>query len=420
MKRILLSAYQCAPGAGSVSQIGWEWYSRLARKAHVTLATHVRNREILERARAPLPNTEVLYIDTEWLARPLYGTAKALFPNSEHSVFLISSLDFFAFDRALTRRLQARMKSGESWDVVHVATPVSPSSVTTLCSLGLPVVRGPLNGGLRTPTQFPELMRADSSWLYPLRNITKPFRSAFASQVSGDVVLVANRATRESLTGAERAVARTMTEIAVDPEQYVPAPWPAPPSPDNPLRVLFVGRLIPAKAISLLLDAIKNLQGTHPIELTVIGDGPMRQAWEAQAQQLGGAVRFLGLQGTNEIVCQMHQAHVFCLPSVRESGGAVLLEAMSCARPVIGIAHGGPAEIITNGVGRLVEPESSGAVVQGLQDALVDVFRNPEEWRRRGEHGREAAIGRHSWDAHVSELLQIYEELTAEPVGALR
>ena len=48
--RVLLSAYQCGPGMGSVSQIGWEWYSRLARRTSVTLFTHIRNRPALEAA----------------------------------------------------------------------------------------------------------------------------------------------------------------------------------------------------------------------------------------------------------------------------------------------------------------------------------------------------------------------------------
>jgi len=153
MKRVLLSAYQCAPGAGSVSQIGWEWYSRLAQKMHVTLATHIRNRERLEQAGAPLPNTEIIYIDTEWLAGPLFRVAKLIFPNSEHSVFMLSSLDFFAYDGSLCSEIKTRMRKGESWDVVHVATPVSPSSFSRLPGLGIPVVQGPLNGGLRTPSR---------------------------------------------------------------------------------------------------------------------------------------------------------------------------------------------------------------------------------------------------------------------------
>src|SRR6185503_9918067 len=87
--RVLLAAYQCGPGMGSVSQIGWEWYSRLSRRVAVTLITHIRNREALEAAGAPFNDSEIIYIDTEWFAGPLYRLAKKIFPASEHSVFLV-------------------------------------------------------------------------------------------------------------------------------------------------------------------------------------------------------------------------------------------------------------------------------------------------------------------------------------------
>ena len=52
--RLLLSAYQCGPGMGSVSQIGWHWYSRLAQRLPVTLLTHIRNRAALEAVRVQI------------------------------------------------------------------------------------------------------------------------------------------------------------------------------------------------------------------------------------------------------------------------------------------------------------------------------------------------------------------------------
>ncbi len=421
MKRILLSAYQCAPGAGSVSQIGWEWYSRLSARMHVTLATHVRNRALLEAAGAPLPNTVIIYIDTEWLARPLYGAAKRLFRNSEHSVFLLSSLDYFAYDAALVRTARKRMREGTRWDLVHAVTPVSPSSFTRLPSLGLPVVRGPLNGGLRTPTQFPELMKADSAWLYSLRDLTCPLRALLGRRAAGNVVLTANDATRESLTRGEREVARTMMEIAVDPAQFTATPWPKAPARDNPLRLVFVGRLIPAKALSLLLDAMNELKDEYPVELTVIGDGPMRTEWEQQAQPLGAAVNFAGAQGPAVVSRAIEKSHALCLPSVRESGGAVLLEAMSCGRPVIGVALGGPGGIITPDVGRLVQPVNSRTVIDGLKETLKDIFRNPGDWSQRGRNGRKVAEQVHSWNARIHQFSTICDEIApAHPVGAAR
>ena len=84
--RLLLSAYQCGPGMGSVSQIGWHWYSRLARRLPVTLVTHVRNRDALAAVGVPLPGSEIVYIDTEWFAGPLYRLAARLFRQSQHAV----------------------------------------------------------------------------------------------------------------------------------------------------------------------------------------------------------------------------------------------------------------------------------------------------------------------------------------------
>ena len=85
--RVLLSAYQCAPRGESVSQIGWQWYKNLAQLLPVTLVTHIRNKNSLEMAGAPFLNTEIIYIDTEWFAGPLYRFAIRLFPRSEHAAF---------------------------------------------------------------------------------------------------------------------------------------------------------------------------------------------------------------------------------------------------------------------------------------------------------------------------------------------
>ncbi len=412
--RILLSAYQCAPGQGSVSQIGWEWYSRLAQRAPVTLVTHIRNRKVLEAAGAPLPGTEVIYIDTEWFAGPLYKLANLAFPRSEHSVFLVSSLDYFVYDRQVLKQLKPRRAE---WDVVHVVTPVSPSAFTVLTKLGLPVVRGPLNGGLVTPRNFEEYMKADSAWFYPLREAARPFRTLLGGGTP-DVVFSANAATERGLCAAERKHSRRMPEIAADPNFYQGTEWPSTPGKENPLQVLFVGRLVPAKALPLLFDAVRRVLQTTPVEVTVIGDGPMRAQWEAAAAPLGASVRFLGAQPSAVVAEELKRCHVMCLPSVRESGGAVLLEAMSAARPVLAVNYGGPAELVDETVGRLVPAEGPASVIEGLASALQEIMAEPEAWRARGRNGKLHVQRRHSWDARIEEGLAVYAELVGRPLPA--
>lgn len=410
--RVLLSAYQCAPGQGSVSQIGWEWYSRMARRARVTLVTHVRNRAAIEAAGAPLPGSEVIYIDTEWFAGPLYAAAKRLFPRSEHSVFLLSSLDYYVYDRQVLKQLAPRRAD---WDLVHVVTPVSPAAFTILTRLGLPVVRGPLNGGLRTPPNFGQFMRADSAWLYRLRGLASPFRRLAGAGVP-DVTLTANAATQTALTEAERRKAIHMPEIAVEPSLFEATQWPEAPGPSRPLRVLFVGRLVPFKALPLLFEAARRAQCAGPMEITVVGDGPMKEEWQRSAASLcvsgrGVSVRFLGAQPAGVVSNEMSRCHVLCLPSIRESGGAVLLEAMSAARPVLAVSHGGPKELVNDNVGLLVPSDGPSAVIDGLATALQSILREPGEWRRRGENGRLHAIRHHAWNKRIEDGLRIYAAL---------
>lgn len=411
--RVLLSAYQCGPGMGSVSQIGWEWFSRMSRRVPTTLFTHVRNREAIESAGDTAEGSEVVYIDTEWFAGPLYRTAKKIFPGSEHPVFLVSSLDFFPYDAMVVREARRRMKAGQQWHVAHQVTPVSPVAPTRLASLGIPVVIGPLNGGLPNPKGFPEVMRQEGRWIYPVRNLARLIDVAWGSTRNASVILTATKATREAVPERYRHLCTTLIENGVDLDRFQAAAWPVPPSASEPLRVLFVGRLVPFKGLSMLLDALHRVRKERPVDLTIVGEGPARKGLEDHARQraVDDIVKFTGALSLDEVGEAMRRAHVFCLPSVRESGGAVLLEAMASARPVLTVAYGGPAEIVTDAVGVGIAPRGPAYVTDRLVDALLDASRNPDEWRKKGEEGRRIAAARYSWEAKIGEALGLYGRL---------
>lgn len=415
--RVLLVAYQCGPGSGSVSQIGWEWYSRLCVDHDVTLVTHVRNRPALTAAGAPLSGSEIVYIDTEWFAGPLYRTARRLFPRSEHSVFLVSSLDYFVFDWVAYRTLRRKIKQGVSWDLLHRVTPVTQAAPTWLARLGLPTVIGPLNSGLSDPRGFGKVMRQESTWLVRLRVLSRLLDYLIGSSRRAAHILTASKATLESIPTRYRNRCRTMIENGVELARFVPTPWPKAPAPDRALEVLFVGRLIPVKALDLLLDAVARLTARgRLVALTVVGEGPMRQEWERYAADLGIAdrVRFLGNLSGDEVSVHMRRCHVFCLPSVRESGGAVLLEAMASARPIIAMNFGGPAELVDPAVGALVELTTPNQAAEDIAAQLQAVIDNPEAWRRRGLAGRKRAESRYSWTAKVAAAARLYLEIATE------
>ena len=409
--RVLLSAYQCGAGMGSVSQIGWEWYQRLSKRCQVTLLTHVRNRTALEAAGIPIEDSTVIFIDTEWFAGPLYRLASRCFPRSEHPKFLIASLDFFVYDWIATRHCRRLLKAGQVWDVVHAVTPVSPMAATGLHKLGVPLILGPWNGALASPTTFPEIMQAESKWLYPVRNFGRVIDFLAGSTRKAAMILTATRSTVAGIPSRYRAKCRFMLENGVDLGLFEPAPWPPIPSDSNPLRVVFVGRLLPFKGVAMLLDAIKALD--FPVQLTIVGEGSERSVLERRTGDCGIAekVLFTGNLPLNEIAQIIQQAHVFCLPSVRESGGAVLLEAMAVGRPVIAIDFGGPAEIVDDGVGVKLPATGKVDVVQGLIKQLENVRQQPELWIARGQEGRRRVELNYNWDAKIASAIACYREL---------
>jgi glycosyltransferase involved in cell wall biosynthesis len=412
--RLLLSAYQCGPGMGSASQIGWEWYSRLAPRVSTTLVSHLRNREALARAGAPLAGSEVIFIDTERYAGPLYRLATKLFPRSrQQAALLISSLDFFVYDRCAVTLLHRRIMTGEKWDIVHAVTPASPTAATWLHRLGAPLILGPLNGGLRIPKTFPQVMKAELARHTPAHNVGRLFDLIVGSTRNAAAILTANRPTRRRIPRRYRLRCIPMLENGVDLDLFSPAPWPVGPSQMQALKILFVGRLLPFKGVPLLLEALTRVRDEFPVRLTIVGEGPLGTSWkeETEARGLHDMVMFCGSLSPPEVAAQMRAAHVFCLPSVRESGGAVLLEAMAAARPVIAIAHGGPAEVVDDSVGRAIPPDGPESVIEALTQTLREVNADPEAWRRRGEEGRRRAEQRYAWDTKIDAILRLYGQV---------
>jgi len=422
---VLLLAYQCGPGLGSVSQIGWQWFTGMAARRPTCLVTHVRNRAAIEAAPdrpAATTGARVIYIDTEWFAGPLYRLARRLFPRSEHAVFMVSQLDWFVFDAVALRTLRRERAAGAPWRLLHLVTPVTVSAPTRLHRLGLPVVRGPLNCGLPVPPGFEALMRDDAMGLSKLRVLPALVEALFGSLRHSAAVLVATAATRAALPRSVRPRGVAMLENAIDAQRFAPPTVPAAGRADRAdqaltvraLRVSFVGRLVAVKALPLLLAAMARLRAEgRAIELDVVGDGPMAAAWHAEAVALSllDGVRWHGAQAAPAVADVMRASDVFCLPSVRESGGAVLLEAMACGVPVIGMDFGGPAEIVDAEVGWKVAMPDAETAVAGLAAALREAQDDAAGRRQRGRRAHDRTLARHTWPARMQAAEALYARL---------
>lgn len=175
---------------------------------------------------------------------------------------------------------------------------------------------------------------------------------------------------------------------------------------------LAIGLLTQQKGLSFLLQAAAQLRqrGITTFELTIGGDGPERPRLERLAQSLGLAdyCRFTGMLAREQVKHWMQHCEVFVLPSLHETFGLVLAEAMACGKPVIATRCGGPEFVVTPETGILVEAGNSAA----LANAMADFAQGRLQFD--SQNVRRSVVERFGEAAFQKTTSALYEEVWAK------
>ncbi|MBN1641998.1 MAG: glycosyltransferase [Anaerolineae bacterium] len=195
--------------------------------------------------------------------------------------------------------------------------------------------------------------------------------------------------------------------LSVDTERFSPAPQ----LPSGPPSILFVGVLRYYKGLDTLLRALTLVPDA---QLTVVGDGPMRGAWEALARELSLAdrVRFVGRVDDAALPGWYRAANLYVLPAnVRaEAFGIALLEAMASGLPCITTEVGtGTSWVVQDGVTGRVVPAMDHVALAGAIQQLYD----PNLRARMGAAGRRRAETTFTAHAMLEGVMRVYEEAIA-------
>ncbi len=150
--------------------------------------------------------------------------------------------------------------------------------------------------------------------------------------------------------------------------------------------ILFVGRLSPEKNIPLALNAIRNVQikGLQ-VGFVVLGDGPYRKQYEAQAKQLGVEhIRFLGFQEQEQLPDYYRNSDLLILPSESEPWGLVVNESLGCGLPVLSSKKVGCApDLIIEG-----QTGYTCTTISDYEARIVELFHHPDHLVQMRNHCR--------------------------------
>lgn len=418
--RVLAVARLCNPEWSSVPFVGWNHVRALGDVADVHLVTHWENRESIERS--DWPRDRVTYIEPSWLDRLFFFVQRTIFRHQYGKVALTAfTIPFYwAFERATWKSFAARLAAGD-FDVVHRLTPVSPvlaGSLAKRCaSAGIPFVLGPINGGLPWPKGYPTAAGKERESLTRLRFLYHALPFVAGTRRAARAIVVASRNTWTQVPAKYRDKLLYVPENAIFAAQVSP-PRAAPA--ERPLRVAFLGRLVPYKCCDLVIKALAPYLRDGRALLDVIGDGSERPFLEALARslQVEKAVRFTGELKHGAALARLGENALFAFPSIREFGGAVVVEAMARGVVPIVVDYGGPGEIVAPGTGFVLPLTDEADTTRRLAAVFESALEDPAALVPIAAAARAHVLAEWTWEAKAAKSLAIYAHVlgrTARP-----
>lgn len=410
--RILLSAYACEPGKGSEPGVGWNWALALVRRGHeVWVLTRCNNRAAIEHTLAngnlsDLKKLHFIYYDVpKWMSWWKKGG------RGVHFYYFLWQWGAYFLAKKWHREIK--------FELVHHVTFVSVRQPSFMGNLGIPFIFGPVAGGESTPWRLRKNFGLRGWMTDAIRDLTNlmvcydPFMLMTFSQARH--IYATSEQTRKLIT--QRYQEKTSVQLAIALEQkntYELAEGEFSKINKSSVRLLYVGNFLDLKGMQLGMPAFaKLLKVTPNARLTMVGKGPDEAFWRHMAKQIGidKQIDWVPWVRQSELV-QIYCSHdVMLFPSLRDSGGMVVLEAMSHGLPVVCLKLGGPGVLVDDSCGRAVDVAGTDVetAISKLAEALIELAASPVLRKSLGV-GAQHKAKELTWDAAVSSIYRPVEQ----------
>lgn len=399
-KRVLLSAFACDPHFGSDEEVGWQWAKELSTRGYdvtvLTRRSHQLANDQHVRETGECAHVRFEYLDVHWVHSILHH-----FNRRNHIYYYL--WQWLAYRRART------LHHASAFDLIHHVTWVSFRQPSFMGLVGAPFYFGPVAGGDKIPRGYTlefglrqrliewgrgvlnSLVRFD-----PLMYLTYATASKVFFTSTGHLLLVPRVARHKAAV-----------ELAIGCQPTASNGQPQHRSNGAGFRLLFVGRCIGWKGMDFGLRAFQRVKMVRPeVTLTIVGDGADRERWMAKAVDVGinHGIEWLGWMPKTQVQALYPDFDLMFYPSLRDSGGFVVLEALQNGIPVVCFKLGGPGVIVDDSCGAAIEPRRNvEETVAIYADAVVRVLQRTQDDNLLAESCRKRA-SMFTWDALVSRI----------------
>lgn len=410
--RVLLIAEMANPEWASVALEGWSHSRAIKDLTDVHIVTHIRNCEAFLRA-GYIEGKDFTSIDSLRVSRPIYRVSSWLRGGAGEgwtTVQALYALPYYYFEHLIWRQFGQQIAAGE-FDIVHRITPLSPTIPSLLArkchQVGVPFILGPLNGGLPWPKGFDTARHQQQEWLSYVRWAYKLLPGYRSTRQHAAAIVIGSREAWKQMPVQYHDKCVYIPENAIAPERF----WlQRTRQASRPLKAIFVGRLAPYKGADMLIEAAAPLVRDGALTVEIVGSGFQLPELKAlvERERLEGGVNLVGQVEHTRVQERLANADVFVFPSIREFGGAVVIEAMALGLVPIVVDYGGPGESITKSTGYTIPLGSRAEIVARLREILSRLVAEPDILTEMGHRARNRVLSKFTWEAKAVQTLEVY------------
>ena len=375
--KLLISAYSCAPEApdrGSEEATGWNWTSEARRLGHeVWVLTSPVYQRWIEQACLADPDLEAIhwvFPEVRW-----WPTKPAGRPKWERTYCFFWQRAALREARALHRRIE--------FDVIHHVTWAGFRVPTFLGSLGPPLILGPIGGGETSPLSLRDKLPPHCRIIERVRdfaNATVMINPWIRRElIEAAVIFASTSDTRDLFSRSVQNKTFVFTQLWIT---NLPSLTPRMVR-KGPPRLLCAARLLYWKGIHIAIRAFAQVLSQYPeARFTIVGKGPEERRLKAEAARYDVADRidFISWLPQQQQLFDLYENHdVFVFPSLHDSAGFAVLEALSRGLPVVCLDLGGPKHIVTPGSGIVVDTtgRNTAQVAAAMAEEISRLFAEP-------------------------------------------
>ena len=405
--KILISAYTCETGRGSEGEIGWRLVHALAAKHEVTVITRANLRDVHKKSFEEHPKPKNLrfeYFDLPHIFR--------LYKNGKRG-FLIY---YYLWQIGVGFRGR-QLISKEPVDVLHHLIGGMDWMPAGLSLCRGPLIWGPVGSENTHPlilchqplkTRLKDKGRSAMRWF--MRTL-----DPFTRFTAGRAKIIFSH-TPDNLPKRFSPIVRPLGQTGVFDHPHLAIPK-ADLTRGVRLRLIYAGELKDFKGARMSLDAaLRVFELGIPADLTIVGDGPLRNELMKviDTHPNGEQVRFLGKISMKQLVHTLNDSDVMLCPTFHHGLSTIVLQAMLTRLPIICIAGDATGRAVGQEAGITVKLSKDVKPCHSLAKAIIDLAENEEKRQTLALQARQIALEHYNYGSLAERISKTYQEF-AQP-----